>query len=480
MTGNQVTTSDYSMLINGELLDADTSIDVVNPATGKVLSTAPDCTKEQLDYAVQSARSAFKQWKNTSASERSALLCKASAIIKQHADKLALLLTQEQGKSLNEALFEIQGSAAWVEAVSTLEIPVTVNVDDESRLSETHHVPLGVVAGISPWNFPVLLSFWKIAPALAAGNCLILKPSPFTPLTMLKIAALLRDVFPPGVLNIISGGDALGPTLTAHEGINKISFTGSTETGKRVMRSASGRLARVTLELGGNDAAVVLPGANLERAATPLAWGAFRNTGQVCINAKRIYVHEADYDVFVKHFVAAVQALTVGPADTGADLGPVQNERQYRRVLDLLADCSQNGYEVLTGGEVDEAQDGYFIPLTVIGNPPKDSRIVQEEPFGPIVPVLKYTDIDSLIDDINDSEFALAGSVWGEDLELAQSLARQMETGTVWINEIQQLSPFEAFAGHKQSGLGVENGLDGLLEYTVPKTLTINKQAYSN
>ncbi|KFL46568.1 putative betaine-aldehyde dehydrogenase [Sphingobium sp. ba1] len=402
------------------------------------------------------------------------MLKTAAGVIAANADELMRLLTSEQGKPHDEARFEVMGAAYWLSSMADMAIPVEVNEDTAERRSETRHVPIGVVAGISPWNFPVLLSFWKIAPALRAGNTMILKPSPFTPLTMLRIGELLRDVIPAGVLNIISGGDALGPMVTAHPGIDKVSFTGSTATGKRVMASAAVDLKRVTLELGGNDAAIILPDVDVDAVAKDLFWAAFRNSAQICIATKRMYVHEAIYDRLSRAIADYAESVKMGDgSEQGTQLGPVQNKQQYARVIDIIDDCKSSGYRFLTGGDVPTDKPGYFIPVTIIDNPPENSRVVQEEAFGPILPLLRFNDIDDVIAKANASEYGLAGSVWSADTDAALSIAARMETGTVWINEVQHLSPFQAFAGHKQSGLGVENGLGGLLEYTMPQTITV-------
>lgn len=466
--------SNYSMTINGVAAAGVATIAVVNPATEHEIGQAPDCTPAQLDEAVAAARDAFPLWRDTPPAERAAAMKAAAAILIDNADALMRLLTSEQGKPHPEARREIMGAAHWLTSFADLDIPEEVNEDGEERRSITRHVPLGVVAGISPWNYPVLLSFWKIAPCLKAGNTLILKPSPFTPLTMLRIGELLRGVFPPGVLNIITGGDALGPLVTAHPGIDKVSFTGSTATGKRVMESAARDLKRVTLELGGNDAAIVLPDVDVEAVAKSLFWAAFRNSAQICIASKRLYVHADIYDRFAKAFVDYAGTVRMGDgAEQGTELGPVQNRLQFERVLDIIDDSRAQGLRFLTGSGERPEGPGYFIPVTIIDNPPDASRVVSEEPFGPIVPLLKYDDIEEVIARANASDYGLAGSVWSADTDKALAIASRLETGTVWINEVQYLSPFQAFAGHKQSGLGVENGLGGLLEYTIPQTITV-------
>ncbi|WP_237748827.1 aldehyde dehydrogenase family protein [Sphingobium sp. ba1] len=462
------------MTIAGKGVEGGDAISVLNPATGAPFASAPDCSTDQLNEAVASARAAFPAWRAKPDSERGQVLKTAAGVIAANADELMRLLTSEQGKPHDEARFEVMGAAYWLSSMADMAIPVEVNEDTAERRSETRHVPIGVVAGISPWNFPVLLSFWKIAPALRAGNTMILKPSPFTPLTMLRIGELLRDVIPAGVLNIISGGDALGPMVTAHPGIDKVSFTGSTATGKRVMASAAVDLKRVTLELGGNDAAIILPDVDVDAVAKDLFWAAFRNSAQICIATKRMYVHEAIYDRLSRAIADYAESVKMGDgSEQGTQLGPVQNKQQYARVIDIIDDCKSSGYRFLTGGDVPTDKPGYFIPVTIIDNPPENSRVVQEEAFGPILPLLRFNDIDDVIAKANASEYGLAGSVWSADTDAALSIAARMETGTVWINEVQHLSPFQAFAGHKQSGLGVENGLGGLLEYTMPQTITV-------
>jgi aldehyde dehydrogenase (NAD+) len=465
------------MLINGKSYITEGQMSIINPVTAKAFTSVACCNEDDLNIAVVSARNAFASWSAINYQDRIVFLEKIADIMLANLDELAMLLTTEQGKSLDEARNEISGAVGWLKSMGALEPQVLINHDSEERVSRTFHVPIGVVGAISPWNFPVLLSFWKIAPALAAGNTLVMKPSPFTPVTMLRIGELIKDILPAGVLNIISGNDDLGPLLTAHSDIDKISFTGSTETGKRVMHSAAEGLKHLTLELGGNDAAVVMSDVDIASSAKSLAWAAFRNSGQVCINAKRIYVPADIYQEFSQAFVREVKALKVGDGmDPETMCGPIQNLRQYQRVKELINDSKEQGYKFLTGDEQNYPSQGYFLPLYVIDNPPKFSRIVQEEPFGPIVPLMKYDDLEQLVEDINESDFGLAGSIWSANCDNAAELAMRLQTGTVWINEIHQVSPFEPFSGHKNSGFGVENGLLGLLQYTQIKTVTINRQ----
>jgi len=462
--------ADYVMTIDGQSVAGDALIDVVNPATGKTFATAPDCSKAQLDVAVAAAKRAFKTWRSTPIAERQAMVARAGDLLLAHAEEMGRLFTREQGRPVDAAAQEIQGAGMWMKAVAQMTPPVHVSEDSDTQLIETRYVPLGVVCAIAPWNFPVNLAMWKVAPALVAGNTMVLKPSPFTPLCTLKIGQLFSDVFPPGVFNVVSGGDDLGPMMTSHPGFAKISFTGSTATGKRVMESASKDLKRVTLELGGNDAAIVLPDVDLDAVAQKIFFGAFFNSAQICVATKRLYVHEDVYDGLRDRLAAIAGAIKMGDgAEQGTVLGPIQNKRQYDRVMGLLADAKANNLTLIQGSAVPEA--GFFVPVTIVDNPPEDSRVVQEEAFGPILPMLKFADIEDVIERANASDYGLAGAVWCKDIDKGMDIARRMETGTVWINQNLNLRPDTPFGGHKQSGAGVENGMEGLLEYMSPQSV---------
>jgi len=467
--------SDFTMTIGGVAAAGTSSFGVVNPANELEFAWAPDCSREELDQAVAAARAAFPGWAATPYAERQRLVASIAGVLNANIDGLKRLLTREQGKPHNDAASDVLGAAYWCHATSSLELPVTVVEDTADRYGETRHVPIGVVGAIAPWNFPVLLAFFKVAPALLAGNTLILKPSPFTPLTTLKIGELLREVLPPGVFNVISGGDSLGPWMTSHPGVDKISFTGSTQTGRKVMASAAESLKRVTLELGGNDAAIVLPDIDVAAVAEQLFWAAFRNSGQICIATKRMYVHKDVYEPLKAALVAYAKTVQVGDgAEQGTRLGPIQNHQQYARVIELIEDAKAKGYTFLIGGER-SAAPGYFVPISIIDNPPEDSRIVQEEQFGPVLPLLKFDHVDEAVARANASDYGLGASIWSADTDAALAVGARLQAGTVWINESQYLSPLAAFGGHKQSGLGVEGGLKGLLEYTNVKTTFFKK-----
>lgn len=471
-------TRQYSNLINGELITTETMLDVVNPANEQVIGQVPACGQAELDSAVAAARAAFKTWSKTPVDDRRVVIQNMAAAITANFDELFRLLTSEQGKPHAQAQMEIGGCAGMMNAQSTLTLEEVINEDSDTRFSRTRRVPVGVVGGIVPWNFPLLMAVQKIVPALLSGCTIVLKPSPFTPLTTLRFAELIKDIVPAGTVNIISGEDALGPMITAHPDINKITFTGSTATGKKIMEGASKDLKRITLELGGNDASIVLPDADVAKVAEQLFWSSFTNAGQICVAAKRIYIHEDIYDEMSAAIAAYAKTVTVGDgANQGTGVGPIQNKKQFDRVCELIADAKDNGYKFLVGGDVDPSGSGYYVPITILDNPPEDARIVAEEQFGPVMPLMKFSSDDEVIARANNSEYGLAGAVWTKDTERGVAIAEQLETGTVWINEFLHLSPFAPFGGHKQSGFGAEYGIEGLKEFTYSQVITVKKDA---
>ncbi|GAA0477932.1 aldehyde dehydrogenase family protein [Parasphingorhabdus litoris] len=466
----------YKNLINGQMISTDTMLDVVNPANEEVIGQVPSCGEAELNEAVAAARAGFPAWSKKSIDERRAVVQAISATIKENSDELFRLLTAEQGKPHAQAQGEIIGASMMAGAQSTLDLDDEINEDTDERLSRTRRVPVGVVGGIVPWNFPVMMAVQKIAPALLSGCTIVLKPSPFTPLTTLRLAELIKDVAPAGVVNILTGEDSLGPLITGHPDIDKITFTGSTATGKKIMEGASKDLKRITLELGGNDASIVLPDANVEKVAEQLFWSSFTNAGQICVAAKRIYIHEDIYDELSAAIAEYAKHVKVGDgAQQGTAVGPIQNKKQYDRVIELVQDAKDNGYKFLVGGDHDPDVPGYYMPITILDNPPEDARIVAEEQFGPVMPLMKFSTEDEAIQRANDSEYGLAGAVWTADPDKGVEIAEQLETGTVWVNEFLHLSPFAPFGGHKQSGFGAEYGKEGLLEFTYPQVITVKK-----
>lgn len=467
----------FHLSIAGRLVGSDDNFEVINPATGRVFAHAPSASAAQMEEAIVGAKAAFKGWSALSYEERQTYLNAFADALEAHRDELIRLLVLEQGKPAQTmAAPEIDQSISWIRQIATRRIPVEIVEETDSHIVELHHTPLGVVGAITPWNFPVLLSLWKVAPALITGNTIVIKPSPFTPLTSLRYGEIAQGVLPAGVLSVVSGLDALGPQMTAHPDFAKISFTGSTATGKHVLRSAAGTIKRVTAELGGNDAAIVMPDADYEAIIPQLFWGAFGHQGQWCVGIKRLYVHRSFHADFVKAFVAYASTVKVGDGfDPEVGVGPVQNKMQFDKLKGFLADIKANGQTIALGGEIDDTRAGYFFPITIVDNPPEDSVIVQEEQFGPICPIIAYDDVDDVVERANASVYGLGGSVWGRDTKAAVDVANRLETGMVWVNEIHTQGIDIPFGGHKQSGLGTEHGREGRELFTNPKTVLIHK-----
>ncbi len=465
----------YTLTINGKPVETATQMDVVNPATGQAFAKVPVAGQAELDAAVDAAKAALPAWKALGWEGRREKLIAAARAIEPHSEELARLFVMEQGRPYDMAKGEVDLGAYWIKAVARQDLSDDVVEDSDTRKVIVRHEPLGVVAAIVPWNFPVLLAIWKIAPALIAGNTMVLKPSPFTPLCTLRLAELWRDILPAGVFNVISGENELGPMMTAHPGFAKISFTGSTATGKRVMEAASRDLRRITLELGGNDAAIIMPDVDVAKVAQKLFFGAFYNSAQICIATKRMYIHEDIYDELRDELFRLAREAVVGDGlQQGTMFGPIQNRPQFDRVMSLIAGAREQGLTLLEGSAVPDT-GGYFIPITLVDNPPEDAPVVTEEAFGPVLPLLKFSDVDDVVARANNSEYGLAGAVWSDDVDQAFEIANRLETGTVWINDNLQNAPHIPFAGAKQSGYGVENGAEGLREFTWPRTVFIPK-----
>jgi acyl-CoA reductase-like NAD-dependent aldehyde dehydrogenase len=454
-----------AMTIGGERHHAPTSFGVVNPATGEVHAEAPECSREQLDQAFDAAAKAYVDWQRDDDARRSALRAAADVLFGA-AQELAPILTREQGKPLAAATEEVLGAGVWLKYFADLDVPREVIQDDRRAFAEVVRRPVGVVAAITPWNYPLILASWKLGPALRAGNTVVLKPSPFTPLATLAMAELLDAVLPPGVLNVVSGGNELGAWMTSHPVPRKISFTGSVATGKRVASAAAPDLKRVTLELGGNDAAIVLDDADVGVIAEELFAAAFRNSGQVCSAIKRVYVPESLHDDLVDALAERARAAKVGDGmDPDSELGPVNNEPQFQRVKGLVADALGSGAVAAAGGAALD-RPGFFFAPTVLTGAVEGTRIVDEEQFGPALPVLSYRDVDEAVERANATTFGLSGSVWSADPDRADDVAARLECGTTCVNTHLALAPHQPFGGFKWSGLGVENGPWGLAGFT--------------
>jgi acyl-CoA reductase-like NAD-dependent aldehyde dehydrogenase len=457
--------ANYRLLIDGKLIDGAQSTPVLNPATEETIALCPRASEAQLNQAVAAAKAAFPAWAVTPIEHRRAAVNKIADIIEAHLDELARLLTTEQGKPLPDATNELHGTVAFFRYMATLDLPMRVIEDTADRRVEAHRRPLGVVGAILPWNYPLLLVALKAPAALIAGNTMVLKTAPTTPLATLRLAELIVDVLPAGVLNIIADANDLGDAMTKHPDIRKISFTGSTATGKKVMSAVAETVKRITLELGGNDAAIVLDDVDVKKAAEGVFTGAFENSGQVCLAIKRAYVHEAVYDHFCDELVTlANNAIVDDGLKQGTKLGPLQNKMQYEKVKGFLEDAQQHGKVVAGGAPLD--RPGYFIAPTIVRDIQEGSRLVDEEQFGPVLPVIKYADPADAVRRANATSYGLGGSVWSSDPDRAYEVAKQLDSGTVWINKHLEVLPHVPFGGAKQSGIGAELAEEGLAEFT--------------
>ena len=464
----------FRLLIDGRMTAGASTLEVLNPATGRLLATCARADKAQLHAAVAAAKKAFPAWSLLSIDARRQALLKMADAFEARAPEFARLLTQEQGKPLIHAVEEIGGAVAMIRVFAAMNLPSKVLRETARERIVQLHAPLGVVAAITPWNFPVMLLMIKLAPALLAGNTVVAKPAPTTPLTTLLFGEVCAELLPRGVLNIIVDQNELGGELTQHPDVAKVAFTGSTATGRKVMASVAGSIKRLTLELGGNDAAIVLDDVDVKAVAAKVFQGAMVNSGQVCLAIKRVYVPEALYEAMCEELAALAKAAVVGDGlDSATQYGPLQNKAQYEKVKEFLKDAHQHG-KVIAGGSVLE-REGYFVAPTIVRDIADDSRLVREEQFGPVLPVLKYSDINDAIARANDTEYGLGGTVWGADLDRAYSVAQRIASGTVWVNKHLDLPPDIPFAGAKQSGLGAEMGQEGLEAFTQVRIINIAK-----
>ena len=456
------------MTIDGQQVHKKETFDVVNPATGELVAKCPNASIEDLDAAVTAAKKAFPAWAALPDPERKAICTSLAGKLEEEAENIAQTLTKEQGKPLGGlgSRFEMGGAQAWAGYTASLDLPVKILQDDDQAHIELHRKPIGVVGSITPWNWPVMIAIWHIVPALRAGNTVVIKPSPYTSLSTLQAVQAMNEILPPGVLNVVSSDDKLaniGAAMAAHTDINKIVFTGSCGTGEKIMQTAANTMKRLTLEMGGNDAGIVLPDCDPKEIAEGLFWGAFINSGQTCACMKRLYVHDSIHDEVCEELVNFAKNIPMGNGmDESSLLGPINNIMQFETVSRLVADGALQG-KVLLGGEPGE---GLFFPITIISDLPADAPLIVEEQFGPALPVIRYTDLEEAITAANNSDNGLGGSVWSKDKEKAKEIANRMECGTVWINGHGGIQPNAPFGGVKKSSLGVEFGEEGLLENT--------------
>lgn len=467
-------TQDHRMLIAGELVGATAMLDIVNPATGKPFAQAPRADAAMLERAVSAATDAFPAWAAQSWDSRAAILSALADRIEAGADDLATLLTREQGKPIGQAHYEVMQAYGIFRFYAAMAPQERTYRDTEESFIAQDRGPLGVIAAITPWNFPLALLAVKLAPALLVGNCVIAKPAPTTPLTTLLIGEMCADLFPAGVVSVLVDANDLGDALTSHPSIAKVAFTGSTATGRRVMASAAPTLKRLTLELGGNDPAIVLDDAPMPATAAQIYGAAMVNSGQVCMAVKRVYVPDALYDDMCEELAKLASAAVVGDGlEAATQHGPLQNDNQFARAKAFLDECGRDGTVIAGGATL--AGDGYFVVPTIVRDVDPAARIVREEQFAPILPVLRYSDLDAAIAAANDSEFGLGASVWGADVDRATAVARRIHAGTVWVNTHLALDPEVPYRGAKQSGFGAEFGREGLEEFTQARVINVQR-----
>ena len=448
--------------------------EILDAATREVIGRAPEQSVADLDDAIARARAAQPAWEALGHEERSRLLLEAADRIDAHAEALARLVSREQGKPLNGpgARFEVGGCTGWLRATAATQLEPEVIIDDGQLHAELAYKAVGVVGAIGPWNWPMMITVWQIAPALRMGNAVVVKPSEYTPLSVLALLSIINEVLPADVLIGVSGGRDVGARLAAHTDVDKVMFTGSTATGRKIIEASAGNLARLTLELGGNDAGIVLPDADPEAIAEGLFWGAFINTGQTCAALKRLYVHDSIYEDVVAALGRMAEQVPMGPglAEESA-LGPLQNRQQFDIVSRLVEDARSNGGRIVAGGEAATELGELFYRTTIVADVTDGVALVDEEQFGPALPVIRYTDVDDAVARANRLDAGLGASVWSSDRDEARRIAQRLQAGTVWINSHGGVHPMIPFGGVKGSGYGLEFGVEGLKAVAVPQVI---------
>jgi phenylacetaldehyde dehydrogenase len=447
---------------------------ILDPATGEPVGEAPVHDVADLERAINAAADAQPAWAALGHDARSAALLRAADAVDRSAEELARLLSREQGKPLNgpNARFEVGACAAWLRATAATGLEAETVVDDGETHAVVNYRPIGVVGAIGPWNWPMMISVWQIAPALRMGNAVVVKPSEYTPLSVLALVSVLNQELPEGLLSVVSGGREVGARLAEHPAIGKIMFTGSTATGKAIIRSSAGTVKRLTLELGGNDAGIVLPDADPKAIAEGLFWGAFINTGQTCAALKRLYVHDDIYEAVCTELAAVAAAMPMGVGlDEANVLGPLQNRQQFDIVARLVNAARDSGARILLGGNPEAGQPGHFYPTTLVADIDNDNPLVAEEQFGPALPIIRYSTVDEAVAMANALDVGLGASVWSADPAAARDVAARIEAGTVWINKHGAVDPRVPFGGAKQSGYGLEFGVEGLKALGVPQVI---------
>ncbi|MDR7159472.1 aldehyde dehydrogenase family protein [Arthrobacter sp. BE255] len=464
----------YDALLASITPDSGETRTILDPATGTPVGEAPVHTVEDLETAIETAAAAQPAWAALGHDARSAALLKAADAVERSAEELARLLSREQGKPLNgpNARFEVGACAAWLRATAATPLEPETVVDDGETYAELHYRPIGVVGAIGPWNWPMMITVWQIAPALRMGNAVVVKPSEYTPLSVLALVKVINEELPEGLLTVVSGGRDVGARLAGHPAIGKVMFTGSTTTGKAIIRSSADTIKRLTLELGGNDAGIVLPDADPAAIAEGLFWGAFINNGQTCAALKRLYVHDDIYDAVCEELTKVAAAMPMGVGlDENNVLGPLQNRAQYDIVAGLVEEARDSGARILLGGDPDTDQPGHFYPATLVADIDNNNPLVTEEQFGPALPIIRYSTVDEAIAKANALDVGLGASVWSPNVTEARKVAARLEAGTVWINKHGAVDPRVPFGGAKQSGYGLEFGVEGLKALGVPQAI---------
>lgn len=447
---------------------------IPDPATGDVIGHVRDNTVAELEAAVEWAKEAQPAWAALTDEQRVEKLLAVADAIDESAEALARILSLEQGKPMGGfgARAEVAGCAAWFRATASMPVPHEVLSEGEDGNTALHYRPIGVVGAITPWNFPMMIAVWQIAPSIRMGNTVVAKPSEYTTLSGLALIEVIRAVLPDGVVEVVVGAGEIGDALVRNPIIGKVMFTGSTNTGSKIISASAGNITRLTLELGGNDAGIVLADADPQVVANGVFWGAFANSGQVCAALKRLYVHEDIYEGVVDALVAIASTVQVGSgADESSILGPVQNRMQWRIVDDLVEEAKEQGARIATGGNPDREAAGNFYPLTLVADIDNDASLVQYEQFGPALPIVKYRDVEDAIEWANGVDVGLGGSVWSSDRDAARQIATRLEAGTVWVNQHGSINPFVPFGGTKRSGYGLEFGAEGLKAVSVPQVV---------
>lgn len=471
--------AECALIINGEKVVPEETFNVINPATGDVFAACPKASVKHLDQAVAAAGNALPGWSGLADEKRVEYLQKIAGVIEKNMPELSRLITLEQGKTQSGpgANFEVGGCMAWTQVTASLKLEDELIDDNPEDTIELTRKPVGVVGSITPWNWPLMIAVWHIMPALRVGCTVVIKPASYTPLSTLRLVELINDILPAGVLNVVAGSSEIGNAMSAHKGIDKIVFTGSIEVGQSIMQRAATNLKSLTLELGGNDAGIILPGTDIEPLLEALFWGCFINAGQTCACLKRLFVHEDDYEEVCRKFADYVNKIPVGDGMDEANLiGPLANAAQFDIIRQYVDDARQKGARVLCGGEPMPG-NGYFYPLTLVADVTDEMDLVKEEQFGTALPIIKYSTIDEAIARANALDVGLGGSAWSNDPQQAKVVAQRLEAGTVWVNAHGKLHPMAPFGGVKLSGIGSEFGLEGLKAYTTIQVVSVAKPA---